>query len=190
MTFSRDSVTARRLAGALILALAIALGWLLLLPRSYETGLGARVNPAELEPLGALPAIAITALDGTTYSNATLAGKVAVLHFWGTNCAPCVGEIPALRAAWPTELEPLPEFAFVALASDRNVRTLERFITSRGILWPVAASQEPATTAVWGNLGIESTPTTVIVDPTGQIRWVGTKIPENLPEIVKALANA
>jgi len=44
--------------------------------------------------------IAFTALDGREVSLAALKGKVVLVDFWATDCAPCVGEIPQLKAVY------------------------------------------------------------------------------------------
>lgn len=177
------------LAGILGAILAMTFFWLLTIPRVGESGMGAILNPADLAPQGTLPAISITTLDGTTHTTESLRGKVAVLHFWGTTCPPCVGELPALRESWRTELSNMPDLAFLAIANDQDQRILERFMQARGVEWPVAATLDEATLATWSTLKVEYTPTTVIVDPQGKIRWTGAKLPENLPEIVKILAS-
>jgi|GEM_PF-5743494 len=177
------------LAGVLGAILAMLFFWLLTIPRAGESGMGATIDPADLAPQGALPAISITTLDGNTHTTESLRGKVAVLHFWGTTCPPCVGELPALRESWRDELKDMPDLAFLAIANDQDRRILERFMQARGVEWPVAATTDEATLATWSTLNVEYTPSTVIVDPQGQIRWTGSKLPENLPAIVKALAS-
>jgi len=37
-----------------------------------------------------------TALDGTTFSGQSLAGKAVLLDFWGSWCAPCIHAFPTL----------------------------------------------------------------------------------------------
>lgn len=175
-------------AGALGAVLAMTFFWLLTVPRGYEANLGAPVKPAQLEPLGELPALEAVTLDGTEVQSEALAGRVTVLYFWGTTCPPCVAGIPAFREAWRKELASLPDFTFVAFASDQDRVKLERFISSRGIEWPVAAADNEINMDVWRTLGIEATPTTIIVDPQGQIRWAGSKLPANLAQIVRTLA--
>lgn len=79
---------------------------------TYEQGLenciqvqNGKAHPSELfldMPdclIGAqIPDFEATTLDGTKINRASLLGKVSVLNFWFTSCAPCVAEIPGLNA--------------------------------------------------------------------------------------------
>ncbi len=52
--------------------------------------------PAAADVLGAPLDFAATALDGTSVSGQSLAGRWVLLDFWGTWCAPCVIALPRL----------------------------------------------------------------------------------------------
>ena len=57
--------------------------------------------PTQAQTIGqAAPAYVSPRLDGSVFDLASLKGKVDVLHFWATWCAPCREEMPALEGVW------------------------------------------------------------------------------------------
>jgi peroxiredoxin len=52
--------------------------------------------PNESSP--AAPAFNLTSIDGKKFELSSLRGKVIVLNFWFTGCAPCVEEMPKLNS--------------------------------------------------------------------------------------------
>ena len=117
-----------------------------------------------MEPPRSLPEVAFRAADGET-SLAAFRGKVVVLNFWATWCAPCVREMPSLdrlQAALGGD-----DFAVVALSQDRGgmarvadfyeehgLDNLARYVDTRG---DVAAA-----------LGLVGLPTTIVIDAQGR----------------------
>jgi len=51
------------------------------------------------------PEIIMAKADGTSFTLSTLKGKVVLIDFWATWCAPCVEEQPELKTLYDTYSE-------------------------------------------------------------------------------------
>jgi thiol-disulfide isomerase/thioredoxin len=109
----------------------------------------------------------LPALDGGTVRLDDFRGRVVLLNFWATWCAPCREEMPAL-AALATQLG--PQGLVVLAVSVREPRaTVEPFVRGLGLRFPVALDQEGTVTARYHVFAL---PTTIVVDRQG--RHVGS----------------
>ncbi|SLN48583.1 Thiol:disulfide interchange protein TlpA [Aquimixticola soesokkakensis] len=97
-----------------------------------------------LETPKAVPDLSFTDPDGTERFLSDYAGKVVVLNFWATWCAPCRKEMPTFDAL---AREMGAEVAVVPIATGRNAL--------------------PAITRFFEETGVETLP--VLLDPKGQL---------------------
>ncbi len=119
-----------------------------------------------LDPPQALPAEDYVDAAGTAASLKAFAGKVVVLNFWATWCAPCVKELPSLDRL--SGLLPPDRFKVLALSNDRGgAKQAAPFLAKLG-LKHLAADLDPKS-ALTRALGLRVLPTTYVLDQEGMI---------------------
>jgi uncharacterized protein (TIGR03435 family) len=101
-----------------------------------------------------------------------LRGKVVVLEFWATWCAPCVASMPHLNQL-AAELDPA-KFQFISV-DDEDPKVVQEFLTKRKMAGWAGVDTSGK---VFKRFGIMPRPTTIIVDGKGRI--VAATSPENL----------
>jgi thiol-disulfide isomerase/thioredoxin len=105
----------------------------------------------------------IGAPSGSTPDLPTLRGKVVVVEFWATWCAPCLGEIPAINALVKS-LDP-QKVQFLSV-TDENPEKIEHFLAKKPISGWVGID---TSSSVFERYGVVSRPATIIIDPQGKV---------------------
>lgn len=78
-------------------------------------------------------------LDGKKTKLSDYKGKVILLDFWGTWCAPCVAEIPTLRKIYDEFKN--KNFEMISISSDAFIKKLDKnklqeFTQNKEMIWP------------------------------------------------------
>ena len=94
---------------------------------------------------------------------ASLRGKVVVLNFWASWCAPCVAEMPSLEAL----KQEMPQVQIVAIASDEDFAQYQSYVSQNHIDMLTVFDKKQVSNKLYGSFGF---PETYIIDKQGVIR--------------------
>ena len=134
------------------------------------------------------PQYEVTTLDGAHLTPTALRGKVVLVNFWATWCAPCRVEMPLLERMYARHRD--DGLVIVGLSVDRgSIESVRRFLRERGVTYPVAIVGEDVEHAFGGVRGY---PTSVLIDRTGVVRYevIGPLAPATLEPAVRRLLGA
>ena len=145
------------------------------------------VLPVDQRP--AAPAIDGTTLDGKPWSSADTAGKVVVYNVWGSWCAPCRAEAPALVAASKRTSD---KAVFVGLNTrDLDTAAPQAFVRAFDVPYVNLYDPDGALLLKFsGQLPASAIPSTLLVDPQGRIaaRVIGETTEATLVGLIDDLA--
>ena len=128
---------------------------------------GVPVRDAQAQPTKPVAEMAWTdRVNGNVQKVKDLRGKVVILDFWATYCAPCIEEIPhlmELRAKYGGELEVIG----LHVGGDEDRPKVPEFVERLKIDYPLAYPEDALTAYVFGQQ--TAIPQTAIFDRSGKM---------------------
>lgn len=127
------------------------------------------------------PDFALPSIEGKIVTLSQLRGKVVLLDFWATWCAPCRMAIPHLNNLYRAHRE--RDLEIIGLSLDKgSPEMLKRFSVGMAIEYTIVMADDK----VVKDYGISPIPTTYLIDRNGSItnKWVGFS--QNLMSTISA----
>ena len=156
---------------AAVLSVALAAPAAFALDDGENRASGEVPAPRELRAvrLGELWAdLAVRDLEGRIWTTADFEGRVVLLDFWATWCAPCLADFPHLeraRASYDDQA-----LVILAVSLDRSGSDdLRSFRRRQGITWPVLFDGLGAAGAVARRFEVEYPPRSLLFDRRGRL---------------------
>lgn len=104
-------------------------------------------------------------LNGTSIDLKSFRGKVVLLNFWATWCAPCLIEMPVF-AAWQRQYDPRG-FLVIGISMDDDPAPVRSLVGKLKLNYPIAMGDARLGERYGGVLGL---PLTYLIDRNGVVR--------------------
>jgi thiol-disulfide isomerase/thioredoxin len=104
----------------------------------------------------------LVSVDGKEYSLSDFRGKKVVLNFFATWCPPCRAEIPDFERFYREN----KDVVLIGINIQEDKTTVEEFLSSMGVTYPVLLDRDGKISA---QFGIEGIPTTFLIDEKGKV---------------------
>src|SRR6266571_4670703 len=148
-------------------------------------GFGAKAVLDRRWRVGSAPQLKFTAIDGREVDLQALRGKVVLISFWATDCTPCVGELPELKALYE-KLKP-QGFEIVGVSLYGNKASLLRMIKEKNIPWPNHFDGKRFEGPFASEFGVWAIPDNWLLDRDGRVCEVKADVYHALEEKVADL---
>lgn len=117
---------------------------------------------------GGAPSWRAVDLDGRTWSSEALRGRVVLVDFWATWCAPCLADLPRLKRLHARHAA--DGFTIIGVSLDRSsVRDFRSWLQRQAIAWPQVREAGGYDSPLARLFGVESIPASFLFDRRGRL---------------------
>ena len=128
----------------------------------------------------------VTSLQGKSVQLSEYKGKVVLIDFWATWCAPCRAEVPHLKKLYAEFKD--KGFEIIGISLDREKSDLTDYIRENGLEWTIAFSGKAWRDETAALYGVQSIPSMWMVDRQGILRHFDLR-GEDLGKAIKDLVS-
>jgi len=131
----------------------------------------------------ALLALQAEDIDGRLWTHADLRGRITLVDFWATWCAPCLRELPFLRRTRGLYGD---EFQILGISFDTfSSRALSAWMAREGVQWTQIHARRSFDGELARAFHIDRLPTNFLLDQDGRVRAVNVRGRDLFIEIEK-----
>jgi thiol-disulfide isomerase/thioredoxin len=123
----------------------------------------------------AAPPLVVTTLEGQTLDLSNLRGKVVLVNYWATWCAPCRTEMPMLDAFYRRYHSQGLELIGISVDFTRDGAKIRK--AAKDVAYPIALSSEVSVNGFGPSQGV---PATYVIDADGIVRGRFAAVPRSL----------
>jgi thiol-disulfide isomerase/thioredoxin len=119
-------------------------------------------------PAAPTPAWTATDIDGRPLSSTLLRGRVVLVDFWATWCAPCLAELPRLQQLHRAYAD--RGLTIVGVSLDRSsTRDFRSWLQRQGVRWPQVREGFGYDGPLTRLFGVETLPASFLFDADGRL---------------------
>ncbi len=126
----------------------------------------------DVQPGDRAPGFDLVGDSGIGVSLRDYEGKIVLLNFWATWCAPCVREIPSLNRIYERFAD--KGFVVLAVSVDENEEQYREFLADAAVAFPTVRDPQRAVSSRYGTAKY---PESYLIDRGGQVlrKYVGAE---------------
>jgi peroxiredoxin len=133
-----------------------------------------------------VPSFSATTLDGKTIGANTFKGKVVLLNFWATWCAPCREEMPRLEKEIWEKYKGSDNFEMIAIGREETDASIGEYRKKLRYSFPMAPDPQRAIYSKFANAGI---PRNYVIGPDGKIIYASVGyVPRDFEKMARIIS--